>query len=426
MSLMLLVILFVVLFAMSVPIAVAIGIASLPVVAEAGTSIMYVAQRLFSALDSFTLLAIPFFILAGTLMESGGISGRIINFANACVGNNYGGLAIVTIVAAMFFAAVSGSGSATTAALGSILIPAMVKKGYNVEFAAATTATASQIGVIIPPSIPMVLYCVGTNNSIGTLFIAGFVPGIMIGLTLIAYARHTCKVRNYAGDRKYSASEKLHAFKDAIWALIMPVIILGGIYSGIFTPTESAAVACIYAVIVALFVYRELSWKDLPRVFFKSSITVAVVMIILSTAGLFSAVLTYEKVPQMVTGFFLSIVSNKYTFLLIINVLLFFCGMFFDGGPVMIILAPILAPVAVSMGVDPIHFGIIMVVNSALGQITPPFGVNLFVASQVAGIKMESMIKDLIPYIAIVLADVFILTYVPEISLFLPRIMGMM
>ncbi len=426
MSLILLVILFIVLFLLSVPIAAAIGIASLPVIVEAGTSIMYVAQRLFAALDSFTLLAIPFFILAGTLMESGGISRRIIHFANACVGNNYGGLAIVTIVAAMFFAAVSGSGSATTAALGSILIPAMVKKGYNVEFASATTATASQIGVIIPPSIPMVLYCVGTNNSIGTLFIAGFIPGIMIGLSLILYAKFTCRARGYAGDRKYSAGEKLHAFREAIWALVMPVIILGGIYSGMFTPTESAAVACIYAVIVALFVYRELKWKDLPRVFLKASVTVAVVMIILSTAGLFSAVLTYEKVPQMVTGFFLSIVSNPYTFLLIINVLLFFCGMFFDGGPVMIILAPILAPVAVSMGVDPIHFGIIMVVNSALGQITPPFGVNLFVASQVAGIKMESMIRDLLPYMAIVVADVFLLTYIPQISLFLPKLLGMM
>lgn len=425
MSMVMLVVLFVMTLLLSVPIAVGIGIASLPVVVDSGASVMYIAQKMFSALDSFTLLAIPFFILAGMLMEGGGISKRIINFANVCVGNNYGGLAIVTIVAAMFFAAVSGSGSATTATLGSVLIPAMVKKGYDVRFASATTASASQIGVIIPPSIPMVLYCVGTNNSIGTIFLAGFLPGIMIGLTLIAYAKHTCKKRNYAGDRKYSRGEKIQAFKEAIWALLMPVIILGGIYAGIFTPTESAAVACIYAVIVAVFVYREMSFKDIPRIFFKASITVAVVMIILSSAGLFSAVLTYMKVPQMVAGFFLSVAKSKYVFLLIVNILLFFCGMFFDGGPVMIILAPILAPVAVSMGIDPIHFGIIMVVNSAVGQITPPFGVNLFVASQVAGIKMESMVKELLPYIGIIVLDIFIITYVPQISLALPRLFGM-
>lgn len=426
MSLILLVVLFVVTLVASVPVAVGIGIASLPVVIDSGASVMYIVQRMFAALDSFALLAIPFFILAGMLMEGGGISKRIINFANVCVGNNYGGLAVVTIVAAMFFAAVSGSGSATTAALGAILIPAMVKKGYDVRFASATTATASQIGVIIPPSIPMVLYCVGTNNSIGTLFIAGFVPGIMIGLTLIVYAKITSKKREYAGDRKYSGKEKLDAFKDAIWALMMPVIILGGIYSGIFTPTEAAAVACIYAIIIAVFVYREMKISDLPRVFFKAAITIAVLMIIQSTAGLFSAALTYTRVPQAVAEFFLSVAGTKVIFLLIVTVLLFFCGMFLDGGPVMIILAPILAPVAVAMGVDPIHFGIIMVVNSAIGQITPPFGVNLFVASQVAGIKMESMIKELIPYIAIVFADVLLLTFIPQISLFLPKLMGML
>lgn len=426
MSLALLVILFVVLLLLSVPIAPAIGIASLPVLVDSGSSLMYIAQRLFSSLDSFTLLAVPFFILAGILMEGGGISKRIIHFANVCVGNTYGGLAVVTIVAAMFFAAVSGSGSATTAALGAILIPAMVNKGYDVEFASATTATASQIGVIIPPSIPMVLYCVGTNNSIGTLFLAGFIPGIMIGLTLIVYAKRVSKKRGYQGDRKYTAKEKLMAFKDAVWALLMPVIILGGIYSGVFTPTESAAVACIYAMVVALFVYREISFKDLPRIFYKASITVGVIMIILSTAGLFSAVLTYEKVPQMVASFFISVAGNKYVYLLIVNILLFFCGMFFDGGPTMIILAPILAPVAVQMGVDPIHFGIIMTVNSALGQITPPFGVNLFVASQVAHIKMESMVKDLIPYMLIIIADILILTYVPTVSLLLPRLLGML
>ncbi|MCJ7835291.1 TRAP transporter large permease [Cuneatibacter sp. NSJ-177] len=426
MSLLFLVIAFIFFFLISAPIAVAIGLASLPVVIDAGMPIMYIGQRLFASLDSFTLLAIPFFILAGTIMEGGGISRRLIDFANTCVGNRYGGLAIVTIVASMFFAAVSGSGSATTAAIGAIMIPAMVNKKYDIRFASATTATAAQIGVIIPPSIPMVLYCVGTNNSIGTMFIAGIVPGILIGISLILYAGRTSKKLGYVGDRKYTGAEKWTAFKKAIWALLMPVIILGGIYSGVFTPTESAAIACAYALVVALFVYREITFKQLFQIFLKSSITTAVVMIILSTAGLFASVLTYEKVPQLVADAFLSLGGNKYVFLIIINILLFFVGMFFDGGPAMIILAPILAPVAVSLGIDPIHFGIIMVCNSALGQITPPFGVNLFVASQVANIKMESMIKNLLPYMAIVVIDVLLISYLPIISIGLPKLFGMM
>lgn len=420
-----LVISFVALFLLTVPIAVSIGLSSLTMIVQMGMPAALVGQRLFASLDSFPLLAIPFFILAGAIMEQGGISTRMINFANTCVGDTKGGLAIVTIIASMFFAAVSGSGAATAAAIGSIMIPAMVKKSYDVRFASATTATAAQIGVIIPPSIPMVLYCVGTNNSISKLFIAGVVPGIFIGLSLILYAVYVSKKEGYAGDRRYSLREKLEAFRSAVWALLMPVIILGGIYCGIFTPTEAAAVASAYAVVVGLFIYRDINFKDLLSIFYKASITIAVVMIILSTAGLFAYVLTMNRIPQLVADFFLSLGGNKYVFLLLINILLFFCGMFFDGGPVMIILAPILAPVAVSLGVDPIHFGIIMVCNSALGQITPPFGVNLFVVSQVAKIKMENMIGNLIPYILIVVADVMAITYIPVISMALPEFLGM-
>ena len=420
-----LVISFVALFLLTVPIAVSIGLSSLTMIVQMGMPAALVGQRLFASLDSFPLLAIPFFILAGAIMEQGGISTRMINFANTCVGDTKGGLAIVTIIASMFFAAVSGSGAATAAAIGSIMIPAMVKKSYDVRFASATTATAAQIGVIIPPSIPMVLYCVGTNNSISKLFIAGVVPGIFIGLSLILYAVYVSKKEGYAGDRRYRLREKLEAFRSAVWALLMPVIILGGIYCGIFTPTEAAAVASAYAVVVGLFIYRDINFKDLLSIFYKASITIAVVMIILSTAGLFAYVLTMNRIPQLVADFFLSLGGNKYVFLLLINILLFFCGMFFDGGPVMIILAPILAPVAVSLGVDPIHFGIIMVCNSALGQITPPFGVNLFVVSQVAKIKMENMIGNLIPYILIVVADVMAITYIPVISMALPKFLGM-
>lgn len=420
-----LVISFVALFLLTVPIAVSIGLSSLTMIVQMGMPAALVGQRLFASLDSFPLLAIPFFILAGAIMEQGGISTRMINFANTCVGDTKGGLAIVTIIASMFFAAVSGSGAATAAAIGSIMIPAMVKKSYDVRFASATTATAAQIGVIIPPSIPMVLYCVGTNNSISKLFIAGVVPGIFIGLSLILYAVYVSKKEGYAGDRRYSLREKLEAFRSAVWALLMPVIILGGIYCGIFTPTEAAAVASAYAVVVGLFIYRDINFKDLLSIFYKASITIAVVMIILSTAGLFAYVLTMNRIPQLVADFFLGLGGNKYVFLLLINILLFFCGMFFDGGPVMIILAPILAPVAVSLGVDPTHFGIIMVCNSALGQITPPFGVNLFVVSQVAKIKMENMIGNLIPYILIVVVDIMIITYMPVISMALPSFLGM-
>jgi len=421
-----LVILFVLLFALGVPVAIAIGVASFPIVIEGGMPLTYVFQRLFAAIDSFPLMAIPFFVLAGTLMEGGGISKRLVGLANACVGHRYGGLAIVTILASMFFAAVSGSGSATTAAIGSIMIPAMVAKKYDTRFATATTATAAQIGVIIPPSIPMVLYCVGTGASIGTLFVAGFLPGIMIGISLMIYANKVARKRGYVGETRCTGKEKFIAFKEAIWALLMPVIILGGIYSGLFTPTESAAIACVYAIIVGLFVYREMTLKNLYRILLKSAISSAAIMLIISSAGLFSSVLTYERVPQLVANFFVSLGGNKYIFLLLVNILLFFVGMFIDGGPAMIILAPILGPVAVSLGIDPIHFGIVMVCNNALGQITPPFGTNLFVASQVAKIRLEDMIKDIIPYVAIVFADVLILTYIPAISTFLPKLLGMM
>ena len=408
-----------------VPVAASMGLAAIAGMLHMGFKISVFPTAFYAAIAKYTLLAIPFFILAGVIMDYAGISKRLINFANACVGATPGGLAVVTIVASMFFAAVSGSGSATAAAIGSIMIPAMVKRNYDIRFASATTATAAQIGVIIPPSIPMVLYCVGTNSSISTLFIAGIIPGIMIGASLIIYSMFVSKKLGYAGDRKYSSSEKVKAFKEAIWALLMPLIILGGIYSGLFTPTEAAAVACAYAVIVALFIYRDINAAQLSRIFYKASIIVAVVMIILSAAGLFAYVLTMNRVPQMVASFFLELGGNKYTFLIIVNILLFFVGMFFDGGPAMIILAPILAPVAVSLGIDPIHFGMIMVCNSALGQITPPFGVNLFVVSQVANIKMEYMIRNLIPYILIIIFDVLLVSYIPNISLGLPKLLGM-
>ena len=408
-------------FILTVPIAASLGLSSFAFMTELGTNIGILGQRMFVSLDMSTLLAIPFFILAGNLMNYGGISKRIIECINCFVGRKTGGVAIVTIIACMFFAALSGSGAATTGAIGAVMIPAMATHGYNKKFAAGTTATAAELGVIIPPSVSMLLYCVAVNQSIADMFFAGFVPGIMIGCSLILVARIQCGRFGFAGDQRvFSAREKLNALGRAVWALFMPVLILGGIYGGIFTPTEAAAVSSFYALFVGMVVYKELNLKNLITALYETTILVGVVMIILSTAGLFAYMLTIRQIPQAIAHFLLTIAGNKYTLLLLINIVLVIIGMFFDGAPAMIVMAPILLPAVMSVGVDPIHFGIIMVCNLALGMITPPFGVNLFVAAQIAKIKYIEMIPWIIPYMLVILLDLMLITYIPEISLFVP------
>ncbi|MBP1153307.1 MULTISPECIES: TRAP transporter large permease [unclassified Paenibacillus] len=422
MALIMIVSLFIMLL-LSVPVALSLGLASaVAILSDGNMPLLVLIQRMFAALDVFPLMAIPFFILAGSLMETGGISRRLVNLANSLVGSMTGGLAIVTVVTAMFFSAISGSSAATTAAIGSILIPAMVKRGYDIRFAAANQAVSGELGVIIPPSIPMILFGISAGVSIGDLFLAGFLPGLMISLSLILACWYISKRKGYKGEGTFSVTAVAKAFKEALLALLMPVIILGGIYGGLFTPTEASVVAVVYAFIIGVFVYKELKWKDLVNIFAKSSITTSIIMIIIANAGMFGWILTREQVPQEIGAFFTSISDSPLVFLFLINLLLWFVGMFFETSAAIIILAPLLTPVAIALGIDPVHFGMIMIVNLAMGMVTPPVGVNLFVACQIAGIRLDQIMRPLVPFLFVLIIDILIITYIPKISLFLPSL----
>ena len=407
-------------FAFSIPIAVSIGFASVTGI-QLFTSIpmLVVPKEMFSAIDKFALGAIPFFILAGNLMEVGGISNRLVNFAKSIVGGLQGGLAITCVMTCMIFAAVSGSSVATTFAIGAILIPALIKHGYPTNFAAALQATSAELGVIIPPSIPMILYGVSAEVSIGELFIAGFGPGLLIGGGLMFFVWLWSKIKGYGKDDHVGRMTFTHATREAALALMMPVIILGGIYGGVFTPTEAAVVAVFYAFIVGMLIYKEIKLADLYPIFRKSVISSAVIMFIIANAGLFSFLITRAGVPEAIGDFLKAHLTSGGMFLLGVNAALFVIGMFIETSASIIVLAPILAPVAVKFGVDPVHFGTIMVVNLAMGMITPPFGVNLFAACTVAKISLDKIIRELIPFVLVVFACLMVITYVPQISLFL-------
>lgn len=407
-------------FAFSVPIAVSIGMAgTASVFFFTNTPMLIVPKEMFSSIDKFALGAIPFFILAGNLMEVGGISNRLVNFAKSIVGGLQGGLGITCVMTCMIFAAVSGSSVATTFAIGAILIPALIRHGYPVNFAAALQATSAELGVIIPPSIPMILYGVSAEVSIGELFIAGFGPGLLIGGGLMLFVWVWSKIKGYGKDDHIGRMTFGHATKEAALALMMPVIILGGIYGGVFTPTEAAVVAVFYALIVGMGIYKEIKVKDLFLIFRKSVISSAVIMFIIANAGLFSFLITRAGVPEAIGDFLKEHLTSGAMFLMGVNLALFLIGMFIETSASIIVLAPILAPVAVKFGVDPVHFGTIMVVNLALGMITPPFGVNLFAACTVAKIPLDKIVRELIPFVLTVLTCLMIITYVPQISLFL-------
>ncbi|HZG86412.1 TRAP transporter large permease [Paenibacillus sp.] len=409
-------------FALGVPIAVSMGLASAVALwYDGGTPLIVLAQRSFTSLDSFPLMAIPFFVLAGTIMEFGGISRRLVAFANALTGHFSGGLAIVTVVTSMFFAAISGSSAATTAALGSILIPAMISRGYHRNFAGSVQSVSGELGVIIPPSIPLILYGVATETSIGDLFMAGLIPGLLIGLSLIATVFVIAKKRSYAKENKKSGAELWKAFKEAFFALLMPIIILGGIYGGVFTPTEAAGVAVAYSFLVGVFAYREIKLKHIYEILRLSSITTAIIMFILASAGLFGWILMREGIPQLVAQFFINISDNPIVFLLLINLFLLVVGMFMETNASIIILAPLLVPVAVQLGVDPVHFGIIMIVNLALGMCTPPLGINLFISAQIAKIRLEDITKGMIPFYIVLIAVLMLITFVPQITMAIPN-----
>jgi len=404
-------------FALSISVAVAIGIASLVGAYQANLNFLAVVKEMFSAINKFPLAAIPFFILAGNLMESGGISARLVEFAKSVVGGVQGGLAATCVLTCMIFAAVSGSSVATTFAIGAILIPALIKHGYPRPYAAALQATSAELGVIIPPSIPMILYGVAAEVSIGELFIAGFGPGLLIGGALMAFVIVYARFKGYGKGDREGRLPFLVATRKAGLALLMPVIILGGIYGGVFTPTEASVVAVFYALVVGVGIYRETRIADLPRVLKKSVVSSAVILFIIANAGLFSYLITRAGVPAKIGAFLVEWLQSPALFLLGVNAALFVIGMFIETSASIIVLAPILAPVAQHFGIDPVHFGIIMVVNLALGMITPPFGVNLFAACTVARISLDQIVTRLVPFVLVVVACLLVITYVPVISI---------
>jgi C4-dicarboxylate transporter DctM subunit len=404
-------------FALTISVAVSIGLASILGIQASNAHMLISVKEMFGAINKFPLAAIPFFILAGNLMESGGISRRLVEFAKSLVGGVQGGLPMTCVLTCMIFAAVSGSSVATTFAIGAILVPALVKHGYPVTYAASLQATAAELGVVIPPSIPLILYGVSAEVSIGELFIAGFGPGVLIAGALMLFVWLYCKWRGWGKNDGDGRMPIGRATLQASWALFMPVIILGGIYGGVFTPTEASAVAVFYALVVGMLVYREIGIKDLAAVLRRSVISSSVIMFIIANAGLFAFLITRAGVPDAIGHWLEAVLQSPALFLLGVNVALFFIGMFIETSAAIIVLAPILAPVAQHFGVDPVHFGLIMVVNLALGMVTPPFGVNLFAACTVARISLDRIVGSLLPFVMVILGCLLLITYFPSISL---------
>jgi tripartite ATP-independent transporter DctM subunit len=411
-----------VLFAASIPVAIAIGLAAI-VGIQGFTSfpMIVAAQQLFVALDRFPLAAIPFFILAGNLMEVGGISRRLVDFAKSIVGGIQGGLPATCVVTCMIFAAISGSSVATTFAVGAIMIPALVRAGYPVAFAAALQATSAELGVVIPPSIPMILYGVTTQVSIPELFIAGIGPGILIAGALVTTVLIWCRIKGWGKNDAEGRLPFLRATREAGFALFMPVVVLGGIYGGITTPTEASVLAVAYALLVGTLIHREIRLVDLYAIFRRSVISSAVILFIIACAALFSWLLNRQGVPDAAAAWLTTTFDSAGTYLLAVNICLFVIGMFIETSASIIVLAPVLQEAAQRLGIDGVQFGTIMVVNLAMGMITPPFGVNLFAAAQVAGTSIDKMMRYLPVFIGVIFACLMVISYVPWITLTLPQ-----
>lgn len=415
---------FVILLLLNVPIALSLGLSSVVSLLVNGTTLEMLPMNIYSATSKFTLLAIPFFVLAGNIMEKAGISDKLINLANKMVGHKNAGLAIVCVITSCFFAAISGSGPATVAALGVIIIPAMVKAGYGSGMSSALMATSGAIGIIIPPSIAFVVYGAIAEVSIGKMFIAGIVPGLLMGLALILVCLILAKKMNIEKQPKAPAKEVAAAFKDAIWGILMPVIILGGIYGGVFTPTEAAAVSAVYGLFVGIFVYKKVKGKEFMSILVDSAVQTSVVMFIIASASLFAWIVTTEGIAEAAGELLLAISGNKYVFLLIVNIILLIAGCFLDAISAFYIFVPIMLPVALKLGYDPVALGVVMTVNLAIGQVTPPVGVNLYVACGVSKISLKEISRHVLPFVFASLASLLLITYIPEIILWLPNILG--
>jgi C4-dicarboxylate transporter DctM subunit len=415
--------LFCLLAALNVPIAFTLGFATIiPLLITEEFPLVTVTMAMTQSIDSFPFMAIPFFILAGTLMDKGGISQRLVSFADSLVGSVYGGLAIVTVIASTFFGAISGSAPATVAAIGGIMIPYMVKEGYSAGFASAVAASAGCLGLFIPPSIAMITYGVTTGQSIGALFIGGVGPGLITAFGLCVVSYFISKKRGYKGKMPFAMKNVRATGKNALYPLLMPIIILGGIYGGIFTPTEAAAVAVVYALIVGFFFTRELKIADLPGVLTSSTVTTAMIMLIIATASSFGRLLTLLELPAALVNFVVENNVSAMVFLLIINLAMLVIGTFMELNATILILAPILLPIANALGIDPIHLGIIIVVNMTFGLLTPPLGVNLFVSCGIAKIKFDELCREIYPFLAVAVVVVFIVTYIPQASMWLVKL----
>jgi C4-dicarboxylate transporter DctM subunit len=419
--------LFVMLFVfmlIGMPIAVALGLSSLLTILFFGhDSLASLSLKLFETSEQFTLLAIPYFILAGAFMTTGGVARRMIRFANGCVGHVRGGLAIASVLACMLFAAVSGSSPATVVAVGSIVIAGMVRAGYPLPFAAGVICNAGTLGILIPPSIVMVVYGAATETSVGKLFMAGVIPGIVLGLMLMAAIYVRARVLKLEPQPRAPLRDVLVAGRDSLWGLLLIVIILGGIYGGVFTPTEAAAVSAVYAFIIAVFVYRDIGLRDVPRVLVDAAKVTVMLMFIIANALLFAHVLTTERIPQAIAEQILAWGMPSWAFLIVVNVLLLIAGNFMEPTGIILILAPILFPIATQLGIDPVHLGIIMTVNLEIGMVTPPVGLNLFVTAGITKMSIVEVVRAALPWLSVLLVFLILVTYIPQIALFLPNLL---
>ena len=417
-----------IMLAIGVPVAYAVGISAIIGAWYIDIPLEAVMIQLTSGVNKFSLLAIPFFILAGAIMAEGGIARRLVNFAYIFVGFIRGGLSLVNIVASTFFGAISGSSVADTASIGSVMIPEMDKKGYPRDFAAAVTASGSVQAILTPPSHNSVIYSLATGGtvSIAALFIAGILPGLLLSLSLMVMCVAFAHKRGYPKGERVPFRQALKIFVDTLWGLMTVVIIMGGILSGIFTATESAAIACLWAFFVTMFIYRDYKWSELPKLMFRTVKTVTIVMILIGFAAAFGAVMTYMQLPMRITEAFTSISDNKYVILMCINIMLLLIGTLMDMAPLILILTPVLLPVTNALGIDSVHFGMIMLVNLGIGLITPPVGSVLFVASAVSKQKIEQVVKAMLPFYLVLFLVLMLVTYIPAISLFLPKLFGVM
>lgn len=410
---------FLVLLVLGVPIAFAIAVSGVAVLAAGDVNLLIVVQRMFAATDSFPLVAVPFFILAGDLLARGAMSQTLVAFAESILGRIRGGLSAVAVAAGMFFAAISGSGAATTAAVGATLIPELKKRGYDEASSAALVASAGCIGVVIPPSVPMVLYAVIADQSVTQLFSNGFFPGFLMGGILIAISLYQAHKKNYPKGAPFSWRTVWVTFRQAIWAILMPLIILGGIFSGYFTPSEAAAIAVIYAAVISFVVYRDMSLKNLYKIILGSAKTSAVIMIIIASSGVFGWVLANWKIPEQVAQSVLSVSSSKYVVLLLIAVIVLIAGVFMETSSAVILLTPVFLPLVKALGVDLVHFGLIFTIGISIGMITPPVAINLFVASSTTGLPIEKISKSVIPYLLGLIVVFLLYVYLP---LFIPAL----